>query len=68
MEDVFLEEFGFIFVNVWEKVCVLDGLELEENFGDLEEICGKFFKLVELDLVLCMDKISFFVFKFRIRD
>ncbi|KAF8095221.1 hypothetical protein N665_0339s0090 [Sinapis alba] len=60
MEDVFSEELGPISANAQEKVCVPDGLELEENLGDLEEICGEFLKPV--------DKISFSVSRLRIRD
>ncbi|XP_022575179.1 AP-3 complex subunit delta-like [Brassica napus] len=68
MEDMFSEELGPISANAQEKVCVPDGLELEENLGDLEEICGKFLKPVESDSVSCTDKISFSVSKLRIRD
>ncbi|KAL0864638.1 hypothetical protein Bca101_043756 [Brassica carinata] len=68
MEDVFSEELGPISASAQEKVCVPDGLELEENLGDLELICGEFLKPVESDSVSCTDKISFCVSKLRIRD
>ncbi|KAJ4896559.1 AP-3 complex subunit delta [Raphanus sativus] len=38
MEDVFSEELGPVSASAQERVCVPDGLELEENLGDLEEI------------------------------
>ncbi|CAA0279567.1 unnamed protein product [Arabidopsis thaliana] len=68
MEDVFSEEFGPISATAQEKVCVPDGLELKENLGDLEEICGEHLKPVESDSVSYTDKISFSVSKLRIRD
>ncbi|XP_010500417.1 PREDICTED: AP-3 complex subunit delta-like [Camelina sativa] len=68
MEDVFSEELGPVSATAQEKVCVPGGLELKENLGDLEEICGEFLKPVESDSVSDTDKISFSVSKLRIRD
>ncbi|CAE5959662.1 unnamed protein product [Arabidopsis arenosa] len=68
MEDVFSEEIGPVSAAAQEKVCVPDGLELEENLGVLDEICGEFLKPVESDLVSYTDMISFSVSKLRIRD
>ncbi|XP_010465916.1 PREDICTED: AP-3 complex subunit delta-like [Camelina sativa] len=71
MEDVFSEELGPVSSTAQEKVPLPDGLELNENLEDLQEICGEFLKPVvdsNSNSFSSSEKISFSVAKLRISD
>ncbi|KAF8103683.1 hypothetical protein N665_0186s0051 [Sinapis alba] len=71
MEDVFSEELGPVSSTAQEKVPLPEGLELNENLEDLQEICREVLEPIaesNSSSFYSSDKVSFSVAKLRIRD